>query len=141
MNKNYNIEIVKTMFIYLLFHKDNNSETYDNIKNYCQNCIRNDIRGDVPQIIEKVISKYYHIPIKTLQSKTLKRKDVQARQTEMYFARKYTKLSLAKIGQRFGLKDHGTVLHAIKTINNLIDTDKNVRKDINEITMKIKYKL
>ena len=52
--------------------------------------------------------------IPTLQSKTRKRHIVQARQLAMFFAKKYTKASLASIGSQIGKRDHATVLHACK---------------------------
>ncbi len=61
-------------------------------------------------------------------SKTRKRNIVQARQLTMYFAKKYTKSSLISIGQECGGKDHATVIHALKTVENLIETDKQFRQ-------------
>jgi chromosomal replication initiator protein len=63
---------------------------------------------------------------------------VQARQIAMYFAKNLTKSSLATIGSQIGGKDHATVLHACKTVNNLIDTDKRFRGYIDEIEKKLK---
>ena len=57
--------------------------------------------------------------VTTLQSKTRKRHIVQARQLAMFFAKKLTKASLANIGQQIGHRDHATVLHACKTVDNL----------------------
>jgi chromosomal replication initiator protein len=55
----------------------------------------------------------------------------------MFFSKKFTKASLASIGARIGGKDHATVLHACKTVNNLIDTDKLFKSQINEIEKKL----
>ena len=55
---------------------------------------------------------------------TRKRNVVQARQLSMYFAKKYTKASLNVIGEQCGGKDHATVIHSLKTVANLLDTDK-----------------
>ena len=46
----------------------------------------------------------------------------------MYFAKKYTKSSLINIGNECGGKDHATVIHALKTVENLIETDKQFRQ-------------
>jgi chromosomal replication initiator protein len=72
----------------------------------------------------------------TLQSKTRKRHIVQARQLAMYFAKKYTKASLASIGSQIGKRDHATVLHACRTVENLADTDKQFRKYIDDLGKK-----
>ena len=75
--------------------------------------------------IQKVIYRFYFdIPIETMKSKTRKREIVQCRQLAMYFSKQMTKNSLAMIGKHCGNKDHATVLHACKTVNNLADTDK-----------------
>ena len=49
-----------------------------------------------------------------------------------------TKCSLAVIGNAIGNKDHATVLHACKTVNNLIETDKAFKQDLEEIEKRLK---
>jgi len=56
----------------------------------------------------------------------------------MYFSKTLTKSSLASIGSQIGNKDHATVLHACKTVNNLIDTDRTFKSQIDEIDKKLK---
>lgn len=67
---------------------------------------------------------------------TRKRNVVQARQLSMYFAKKYTKASLVVIGEKCGKKDHATVIHALKTIENLLETDKQFRAMTEKIEQK-----
>lgn len=62
-----------------------------------------------------------------------KREIVVPRQIAMYFAKNYTYESLAKIGYALGKKDHATVLHACKTVINLMETDKEFRYKIQSI--------
>ena len=57
-------------------------------------------------------------------TKSRKRNIVQARQLSMYFSKKYTKAPLTVIGEQCGGKDHATVIHALKTVANLLETDK-----------------
>lgn len=90
------------------------------------------------EYIEKVVSEYFNVPIELILSKTRKREIVQARQVAMYFSKNLTKSSLTTIGSKIGGKDHATVLHACKTVNNLIDTDKRFRMQIEEIGKKLK---
>ncbi|MGA1226538.1 MAG: chromosomal replication initiator protein DnaA [Tamlana sp.] len=87
--------------------------------------------------IQKVVSDYFQMDIDTLQSKTRKRHIVQARQLAMFFAKKFTKASLASIGSQIGKRDHATVLHACKTVDNLSSTDKQFRKYVEDITKKL----
>lgn len=88
--------------------------------------------------IQKVVCDYFNLPVDAINSKTRKREIVQARQLAMYFAKKHTKASLASIGSHCGNKDHATVLHACRTVNNLIDTDKQFRIYVEELDKKIK---
>ncbi len=88
--------------------------------------------------IQKVVCDYFDMQVEILRSKTRKREIVQARQIAMYFAKTMTKTSLTSIGSQIGGKDHATVLHSCKTVNNLIETDKRFRVYIDEIEKKLK---
>ncbi|RUT80009.1 chromosomal replication initiator protein DnaA [Ancylomarina longa] len=88
--------------------------------------------------IQKVVCDHFSLPIDVLQAKTRKREIVQARQIAMYFSKTLTKASLASIGSQIGKKDHATVLHACKTVNNLMDTDRGFKTQIDEIDKKLK---
>jgi len=87
--------------------------------------------------IQKIVSDYFQMDVDTLQSKTRKRHIVQARQLAMFFAKKFTKASLASIGSQIGKRDHATVLHACKTVDNLSSTDKQFRKYVEDIGKKL----
>lgn len=87
--------------------------------------------------IQKVVCDFFDLPIEMLKSKTRKRHVVQARQIAMYFAKSMTKSSLSSIGAHCGGKDHATVLHACRTVNNLIDTDKKFKASVQELQKKI----
>lgn len=87
--------------------------------------------------IQKVVSDYFQMDVETLQSKTRRRHIVQARQLAMYFAKKFTKASLASIGNQIGKRDHATVLHACKTVDNLSFTDKQFRKYVEDLNQKL----
>jgi chromosomal replication initiator protein len=88
--------------------------------------------------IQKIVCDYFNMPVDSLQSKTRKREIVQARQIAMFFSKSLTKSSLTSIGTQIGHKDHATVLHACKTVNNLIDTDKQFKNDVEEIEKRLK---
>lgn len=87
--------------------------------------------------IQKTVSDYFQLDIEILQSKTRKRHVVQARQLAMFFAKKHTKASLANIGSQIGDRDHATVLHACKTVENLVSTDKQFKKYVEDIQKKL----
>jgi chromosomal replication initiator protein len=99
--------------------------------------VKNTTREISIDFIQKVVSDYFNLPLELLKSKTRKREVVQARQIAMFFAKSLTKSSLASIGLQCGGKDHATVLHACRTVNNLLETDKKFRVYIDEIEKKI----
>lgn len=88
--------------------------------------------------IQKIVCEYFGLPSDVLQTKTRKREIVQARQIAMYFSKSMTKSSLSTIGSVIGGKDHATVLHACKTVNNLKDTDKRFKSQIEDIERRLK---
>lgn len=90
--------------------------------------------------IQKIVADYFNLPLDALQRKTRKREILQARQIAMYFSKSLTGSSLASIGAQIGGKDHATVLHACKIVNNLIDTDKQFRADVEEIEKRLVIK-
>jgi chromosomal replication initiator protein len=99
--------------------------------------VKNTAREVSIDYIQKIVCDYFNLPMELLKSKTRKREVVQARQISMYFAKSLTKSSLATIGMHCGGKDHATVLHACRTVNNLIDTDKRFKGYITELEKKI----
>ena len=106
-------------------------------KEIVEKFVKNTKREVSIDYIQKVVSDYFQMDVDTLQSKTRKRHIVQARQLAMFFANKFTKASLASIGSQIGKRDHATVLHACKTVNNLSTTDKQFRKYVEDLTKKL----
>lgn len=90
--------------------------------------------------IKQAVCDYYDIPQNVLVSNSRKREYVQARQVAMYFAKQLTEDSLTNIGCSLGNRTHATVLHACKTVQDLMETDKGFRLSINEIENKLKQK-
>ncbi len=89
--------------------------------------------------IQNVVSEYYKIDLDTIHSKSRKREIVQARQVTMFLSKKYTDHSYSHIGNLVGKRDHATVLHACKTVQDSLDIDKLFRlqmKDIEELLQK-----
>jgi chromosomal replication initiator protein len=96
-----------------------------------------------PATIETIISKvceHYNIDESAIHTKTRKREIVQVRQIAMFLAKKHTDNSASKIGQLIGKRDHATVLHACKTVKDLIEVDKSFKTEIEEIEASIKRK-
>ncbi len=100
--------------------------------------VKNNNKDISIDFIQKIVCDYFGIPVDQINTNTRKRDIVQARQLSMYFSKKLTKSSLASIGQACGNKDHATVLHACRTVTNLIDTDKQFKLYVDEIEKRIK---
>lgn len=111
--------------------------TIELAKTIVEKFVKNTKREVSIDYIQKIVSEYFQMDVDTLQSKTRKRHIVQARQLAMFFAKKFTKASLASIGSQIGKRDHATVLHACKTVDNLSSTDKQFKKYVDDITKKL----
>jgi chromosomal replication initiator protein len=79
--------------------------------------------------IQKTVSDYYKIKVADMFSKKRTRAIARPRQMAMYLAKELTDLSLPEIGQAFGGRDHTTVLHACRKIEELKNTEPVLRKD------------
>lgn len=99
--------------------------------------VKNTVHEISIDYIQKVVCDYFELPLELLKSKTRKREVVQARQLAMFFSKTLTKSSLSHIGLHCGGKDHATVLHACRTVNNLIETDKKFRSYVTDIQKRI----
>ncbi len=87
--------------------------------------------------IQKVVCEYFGIRASDIKSKRRSKSLVVPRQIAMYLSKHLCKISLSDIGDKFGGKDHSTVIHAIKKIENSIDKDQQLRQAIEEIKSKI----
>jgi chromosomal replication initiator protein len=137
---NTNVRELEGALISILAQSSLNKKaiTMDLAKQMIDKFVKNTSREISIDFIQKIVCDYFNIPVESINSKTRKREIVQARQLAMYFAKKHTKASLATIGHYCGNKDHATVLHACRTVNNLIDTDKQFRIYVEELDKKIK---
>ncbi|MEO6902562.1 MAG: chromosomal replication initiator protein DnaA [Bacteroidia bacterium] len=134
-----NVRELEGALISLLAQSSMNKKaiTLELAKQMIDKFVKNTAREVSIDYIQKIVCDYFDLPIELLKSKTRKREVVQARQIAMYFAKSMTKSSLATIGLHCGGKDHATVLHACRTVNNLLDTDKRFKVYIDELNKKI----
>jgi chromosomal replication initiator protein len=107
-------------------------------KKMMKNFVKHSSREVSIDYIQKLVTEFYGLSVEQLKSKTRKREIVQARQISMYYAKSMTKASLKSIGTYFGGRDHSTVIHACQTVNDLMDTDKKFKNDVEEIGKRIK---
>lgn len=111
--------------------------TLDLAKDMIDNFVRSNTKEISIEYIQKIVCDYFKIPVETMLSKTRKGEVVAARHISMYLSRKHTKSSLAVIGNKCGNKDHATVLHACRSVQNSCETDKEFRNDLEAIEKKI----
>lgn len=83
--------------------------------------------------IQEAVSNYYNVSIEDLLSKKKPKNISFPRQVAMYISRKLTNLSLPKIGEKFGGRDHSTVLHAYNKISCDIDINIELKKSVDDI--------
>jgi chromosomal replication initiator protein len=81
---------------------------------------------------------YFGLTIDDLQGSSRSRVLVNARQIAMYLCRELTELSLPKIGQQFGNRDHTTVMHADRKIRQLMAERRSIFNQVTELTNRIK---
>lgn len=79
------------------------------------------------------VCSYFRIEDRQLKSRRKTADLVRARQVAMYLCRQHTASSLKEIGQRFGGRDHSTVIHALASVDDAIKADVNIRGDIENI--------
>ncbi|HQU08408.1 MAG: chromosomal replication initiator DnaA [Verrucomicrobia bacterium 21-51-4] len=83
--------------------------------------------------IERIQSKvveYYHLKASDMMSKRRPANIAFPRQVAMYLSRMLTTHSLQDIGEAFGGRDHGTVIHACKAVENMIDQDATIKRAV-----------
>jgi len=112
--------------------------TFDTAKQIIDKLVKKTTKELSIDSISQTVCDYFGLELDILQSKTRKREIVQARQIAMFFSKGLTNSSLSTIGAKIGKKDHATVLHACKAINNLIETDKDFKGQIKEIEAQLK---
>jgi len=87
--------------------------------------------------IQNLVASHFHLNIQELLSPRRSRSLARPRQIAMYLAKQYTTNSLPDIGRKFSNRDHTTVIHAVKKINELIKKDNEIRETIIEIKKKL----
>ena len=101
--------------------------------------IPNEVNSEItaPTIMAQTAA-YYSLTIDDLCGTSRSRALVNARQIAMYLCRELTELSLPKIGQTFGGRDHTTVMHADRKIRELMAERRSIYNQVNELTTRIK---
>lgn len=91
------------------------------------------------EVVLKVVSENFNVSIEELKSSSRKREITLARQVGMYLIRQHTDLSLPKIGEFFGGKDHTTVLYSCDKISQLQSSDLSLAQTIRQLSDRINF--
>ena len=131
-------ELEGTLINIIGYAKLLNSEiTIDLAKEVLKNILKNDDRKVLSiETIQKEVSNYFGIKINDIKSSKKQKNIAFPRQISMYLVRRYTGASYPEIGEKFG-KDHSTVIHAVKKIENLIKDDLSIKNTINSLSRSI----
>lgn len=90
------------------------------------------------QSIQEAVGEKYNVKLEDFAAKKRTKSIAFPRQIAMYLSRKLTDLSLPKIGEEFGGRDHTTVIHAFDKISKMIAEDTLLHKEIEELTEQLK---
>ncbi|OFI05401.1 chromosomal replication initiator protein DnaA [Clostridium acetireducens DSM 10703] len=92
------------------------------------------------ELIQDIVSSYYNLKIEDFKSARRTRNIAYPRQIAMYLSRKLTDMSLPKIGEEFGGRDHTTVIHACEKISHNLKEDDSLKRTVEELSKRINQK-
>jgi chromosomal replication initiator protein len=116
----------------LLAHADliGRSITLEMTQDVLQDLLRANDRRVTIEEIQKKVAQHFNIRLADMHSARRARNVARPRQVAMYLAKQLTTRSLPEIGRKFGGRDHTTVMHAVRRIDELRQTDANLAEDI-----------
>ncbi len=106
----------------------------DLVKDVLKDLLRTNSKKITIDEIQKKVVEHYNIKLSDMHSPRRSRSVARPRQVAMYLAKSITTRSLPEIGRKFGGRDHTTVIHAIKTIEEVMVNDPNLAEDIELLT-------
>lgn len=112
--------------------------TIDLARNSLRNFVNRPIQPVSVSVIQDIVSAEFGIPSDLLRSKTRKKNIVEARHIAMFLTNEFTDLTLKGIGLHFGGRDHGTVIHARKCVEDQIRNDNHKAKLVDQLRQKIR---
>ena len=139
MNVTDSVRELEGIVVSLLAHATmlNHEITIDLARAVLSNAVKVQKRQVTFEQIAETVCAHYNIDTELLYGKSRKREISDARQVVMYLAKKLTQLSSTNIGLRLS-RNHATVLHACKTIEERLTVDKELREDIEKIENEFK---
>ena len=111
----------------------------NNAKNILKDIIKDNEQALAPERIRNIVANHYKIKVSDMDSPKRNAELTLPRQVAMYLCRENTNLSTLSIGKLFG-KDHSTVIHAIKKIEDKLKIDNELKENIETINIKLHSK-
>ncbi len=107
-------------------------------KQILKNIVHNTTEEIGIEMIIKTVAKFYNITVDDIKAKTRKKEVVGPQQIAMYLSKEHTKHSLKAIGYHYGGRDHATVIHAVKCIQDQQKSNPKIGDDIKSIRAQLK---
>jgi len=104
--------------------------TLDSAQDVLKDLLRANNRQVTIEEIQKRVAEHYNIKFGDMHSPRRARAVARPRQVAMYLAKALTSRSLPEIGRKFGGRDHTTVMHAVRKVEELRATDPNFNEDV-----------
>lgn len=91
-----------------------------------------------PDVIQEIVARHYNIRVEDIQGNKKPKNIAFPRQISMYLCRKLLDISLPKIGESFGGRDHTTIIYGISKIEKQMEQDEDLKKTIIQLEREIK---
>ena len=117
---------------------NNTPITIDMVKQIMSHVMKEKTREITIDMVIKEVCSHFAVTLSDIRSSKRIRSIIYPRQLAMYLARKMTDSSLVSIGEKFGGKDHATVLHSIRKIESELNVKKDLKSTVEKIVQKLK---
>ncbi|MFN8357015.1 MAG: chromosomal replication initiator protein DnaA [Spirosomataceae bacterium] len=127
-----NVRELEGVIISLIAHATLNRSAIDIdlAKSVLKNIVVDQDKEVTMETILEAVTTHFKVSIEELKSKNRQKEIVVPRQVAMYLAKQLTDLPLKSIGYHFGGRDHSTVIHAVQTVHDLMEVDKDIRGSV-----------
>ena len=97
-------------------------------KSVLKDMVKESVKTISVEMVQKDVAEFFNLSLTELKSKGRHKNVIVPRQIAMYLSRKLTNHSLPEIGAAFGGKDHTTIMHAVKKVEEVLLKDAQIRK-------------
>jgi len=131
-------ELVGALNRVLAFSKINTkSPNVNECKKILKDFINNNNKSINVETIQNMVASYFNLNLQEMLSPRRSRVLARPRQIAMYLTKHHTTSSLPEIGRKFSNRDHTTVIHAVKKVDELMKKDNSIRDSVEEIRKKL----